>query len=493
MLERIRHNLGIKIMAVVFAVLIWFIVYINDNPIETRHLIIPLSVLNEDSLAKDNLRVLNEYSTEAEIYVRGRKADVDSVTESDFIAYLDFSSITDESSEYIEITDLRYLGDRNISSGLSGSGRIGVSIDRIVTGEVPINVVLTGSPADGFSVIGTILKPANFIAIDIQSIVRNVDSAVVEVDINELRGTETIRKLCVVYDEFGNVINELSNKTAIDVTVNIAKSIPVDVVTSGIPAQDHLMIKAEATPSEVLITGSEVDLAKISRITTTPISVNGATGTFSESVSLSSPPSGTAFVGSGNVDVEVMIETLYEKSISISAGDITVRWGTPASKFYSVIDKNYSVTVKGRQSILDAVTVNSLTPYIDVSSAEDGESNLPLRFQSLGSLEQITFPLVEVYVETKLKLDVNTNLITVNGSSVDKFIYTFQSGTESINVQGITAALEGLNTANLRMSISVLGLEAGTHEVPLSLTLPDGVTLSSEPKVTVVIAEKPNG
>ncbi len=492
MLVKIRHNLGIKIIAVIFAVLIWFVVYINDNPIETRNIVIPVSVLNEDSLAKDNLRVLNEYSTEIEIYVRGRKADVDSVTENDFIAYLDFSAVTDKSTEYIEVTDLKYLGDRNISSGFSGSGRIGVSIDRVVTGEVPITVVLTGTPADGFSIIGTVLKPANYIATDIQTLVQEVDSAVVEIDINEIRGTETIRKLCMVYDEYGNAINELSNKTFIDVTVNVAKSIPVDVVTTGIPAQDNLMTKVEAQPNEVFITGSEEDLAKINSISTLPISLNGATETFMVSAGLSSPPSGTALVGTGNVDVEIFIEALFEKTIPISVGNITIRWGTPTQKEYTIIDKGYNITVKGRQSILDAVTINSLTPYIDVSTALDGESSLPLRFQSLGSLEQVSFPLVDVYIESKTTINVSTNLITINGSNAGLYTYRFETETEAVGVKGVSEAISEINLANLRMSIDATGLLPGTHEVNLNLTLPEGVSTTVSPKVTLVIAEKTN-
>ncbi|MBN2884160.1 MAG: hypothetical protein JXN10_11575, partial [Clostridia bacterium] len=413
MLEKIKHNLGIKIIAVVLAVLIWFVVYINDNPIETRYINIPVSVLNEDSLAKDNLRVLNDYSTEIEIFVRGRKADVDSVTEKDFIAYLDFSEVKDKSTEYLEVTDLTYLGDRNVSSGFTGSGRIGVNIDRIVIGEVPITVNLNGVPAEGFSVVGTVLKPANYTTTDIESLVRKVDSAVVEIDVNELRGTETIRKPCVVYDEFGNVINELSNKIYIDVTINIAKTIPVAVVTSGIPETDHLMTKIEAQPREVLITGSEEDLSKINSISTLPISLNGATETFLVSVGLASSPSGTALVGTGSVDVEISIEALYEKVIAIDVDDITVRWGTPSQKAYKIIDNDYNVTIKGRQSILDVVNVNSLTPYIDVSTAMDGQSSLPLRFQSLGSLEQVSFPLIEVFIESKTSIEADTSLITI--------------------------------------------------------------------------------
>lgn len=492
MLERIKHNLGLKIMAVIFAGILWFVVYINDNPIETRNLIIPLSVLNEETLASDNLRVLNEYSTVIEIYVRGRKTDVESVIESDFLAYLDFSEIIDENTTYLNVNELNYLGERNISFGFSSSGRIGVIIDRVVTGEVPITVVLNGEPAVGFEVVGTLLKPANYIAIDIQSLVLEVDRAVVEIDVNELRGTETIRKLCTVYDEFGNVINELSNKTAVDVTVNIAKSIPVDVVTAGIPEKDHLVTNTEALPKEVLITGSEEDLAKINSISTLPISLSGSTETFMANAGLVSPPSGTAFVGTGNVEVEVSIEALFEKIITIDANDITIRWGTPTVKTYSILKNNYNVTLKGRQAILDVINVNSISPYIDVSNAEDGQGSLPLRFQSLGSLEQISYPLVDIYVESKVSFEVDTTLITVNGTDNTKFTYAFQSETETLEVSGLTERINAVNILNLRMAVDATGLTAGTHEVLVNLTLPDGVVLIRNLEATLVVTDKPN-
>jgi len=491
-LEKIKHNLGIKIMAVVLAVLIWFVVYINDNPIETRQLTIPLSVVNEEALTADNLRVLNEYSTEVEIFVRGRKADVDSVSSNDFIAYLDFNEVEDENTVFLTVTDLSYLGERNISTGFSGSGRIGVSIDRIVTGEVPINVVINGEPADGFSVVGTILKPANYIAIDIKSLVQEVDRAEVEVDVNELRGTETIRKLCMVYDEYGNVINELSNQTAVDITVSIAKNIPVNVVTEGAPATDYLMTKTEALPDEVLITGSEEDLSKINSISTLPVSLSGATESFTAQANLSSPPSGTAFVGTGNVDVEVHIEGLYEKTLPISANNITIRWGTPTQRIYSIIEDGYSITLKGRQGILDSLTLNSISPYIDVSTVEDGESSLPLRFQNLGSLEQITYPLVRVYTESLRNIEVETDLITINGMDVEKYSYAFETETETMEVRGISDDLNEIDVRNLRMSVDAAGLEPGTQEITVNVTLPNGVVLSDDLKATLIISDKIN-
>lgn len=489
MLEKIRHNLPMKILSVVIAVLFWFMVYTNENPIETRQLNIALTPINEDVLSTENLRILNEYDTEIGITIRGRSSEIEQVSEKDFSAYLDFGTISNEYTDFLEISGLKYLGDRNIIYELNGSGRIGLSVDRIIAGEIPITVEITGETAEGFFLAGgPVLQPANFTVLDIKSIVTEVDSAIVIVDVSGMKGTETVRKFCMLYDENGELINELSNKTAVDITVNIAKSIPVQVKLEGVPAIDHIETAAVPDPTHVLISGSEEELSMIDRVTTLPVNIEGADETFVATTGLQTLPAGLKIVGSGEVEIGVTIETLQEKTIIFNPSNINIRYGF-GNKDYDILSSYIELIVKGRKSKLDTITIYSVDAYIDVSNTVDGLISLPLRFDDLDEVEQMSFPLVEVYIQTERSMALYTEDIFLDNRVGGNYTYEFLNTAANLNLIGLSENIDNLDYSSLNPTIDVGELKAGTHTVTIQINLPEGVLLSSELTTQLKITE----
>ncbi|MFO7612166.1 MAG: CdaR family protein [Clostridia bacterium] len=491
MLKRLKNNITMKILSVIIAVLFWFVVYTNENPIQTRQLNISLTPINENYLASANLRILNEYAGVIGISVKGRKSELDKISAGDFIAYLDFSRVNDEYVEYVEISDLTYIGDSNISYELSGSGRIGLSIDRIVAGEVPITVEIIGEPADGFVVAVPTVKPANYAILEIKSLVQEVASAAVTIDVTGLKGTKTVRKFCMVYDENGNIIRELSNETAIDITINIAKEVPVSVRLEGKPADDHLVTLSTAKPDFVLVSGSEEDLAMIEKISTMPINIQDVSETFTATTGLMGLPAGTGFVGPGEVEVTVTLESLYEKPVLFSKNQIEIRWGKPSSlKIYTILNESVEVKVKGRQDVLDMTTATTLSAYIDVSGKVDGEISLPLRFDNLAGVEQVSFPLVDILIQSKLSLKVETSSISLVNRQGGLYDYSFQRTEETLVLKGFEESIALLNPLNINPQINVGELGPGTHTVPVSVTLSEGVELFQNFTTVIIITGK---
>ncbi len=490
MLEKIRHNLLMKILSVLIAVLFWFMVYTNENPIETRQMSISLTPINMNVLANDNLRILNEYETEVEITIRGRKSEIDKVDENDFMAYLDFSEINNEYAEYIDITGFKYLGEGSIISNLTGSGRIGLSIDRIVAGEIPIRVEIIGETAEGFFLAGKpVLQPANYALLDIKSLVTEISSAVVTVDVTGMKGTETVRKFCMIYDNKGEIINELSNKTAIDITVNVAKSVPVQVKLEGVPAKDYIETITISNPSHVLVSGSEEELVTIEKVSTLPVNIEGAAESFVVTTGLQTLPVLIGYVGLGEVEVTVSIEELKEKTINFSNYSIEIRYGMN-NKSYDIINDQIQLTIKGRQSLLDVTTGSTVSAYIDVSNTEDGETNLPLRFENLDGVEQSSFPLVNLYIQTKKSIAVSTEDIFISGKQGGKYDYEFINTTASLNLIGLSDNITLVEYGNLNPTIISDELSAGTHTIPVQVNLPDGVSISGTFTTQIKITEK---
>lgn len=489
MLKKIRHNLPMKILSVVIAILFWFMVYTNENPIESRQITINLTPINESSLTSDNLRILNEYETEVDITIRGRKSEIDQVSASDFIAYLDFSTIQNEFAEFISITGFDYLGDNNIIPEITGSGRVGISIDRIIAGEIPIKVNVLGETAEGFFLVGDpVLHPPSFVVTDIKSLVSEISSAEVTVDVTGMKGTEVERAFCVVYDADGNEITELKNDTAVDITINIAKNVPIEVKLEGVPAEDHIATGSIPEPTHVMVSGSEEELSMIEKVSTLPVNIENANESFEATTGLQTLPVGVGYVGSGEVLVSVDIEALQEKTIVFSPFNINFRYGLN-NKDYDILTSEIELVIKGRQGILDTITESTVIAYIDVANASDGELSMPLRFENLDNVEQVTFPLVDVYIQTTKNIPIYTEDIFIENKVGGKYTYQLLNTVASLNVIGLSENIDQINYDNLNPRIDAADIEAGTHTVTIQITLPDGVSISGTVTTLLKVTE----
>ncbi|MCK5759264.1 MAG: hypothetical protein KAH14_09230 [Clostridiales bacterium] len=490
MLKKIKHNLSMKILSVIIAILFWFMVYTNENPIETRQITIALTPVNEISLTNENLRILNEYDTEVEITIRGRKSEIEQVSSADFTAYLDFSSISNEFAEFIEITEFKYIGDRNVNYDLVGSGRVGLNVDHIVAGEIPIEVEIIGETAEGFFLVGKpVILPASFSVVDTSGLVTQINKAVVTVDVSGMKGTEVLRMFCVVLDAQENEIDEYKNNTAVDITVNIAKSVPVEVKLEGVPALDHISTGSSPNPSYVQVSGSEEDLAMIEKVSTLPVNMENAMESFMATTGLQTLPAGVGYVGTGEVDVSVSIEAFKEKTITFNPSDIIIRYGL-INKDYDIQSSNIKLVVKGRKSVLDQITSSTVKAYVDVGNTVDGELSLPLRFENLDSVEQMSFPLVDMYIQSYKDYVVFSEDIFIENKNGGKYDYELLNTASNLRVIGLLENIELITNSNLNPTIDAAELVAGTHTIQILVNLPEGVSISGELTTLLRIMEK---
>ncbi len=479
-----------KILSVIIAILFWFTVYTNENPIETRQLTISLTPVNEIALTNDNLRILNEYETTVDITIRGRKSEIEKVSAADFTAYLDFNSIKNEFAEFIEITDFNYIGDRNINYSLIGSGRVGLNVDHIVAGEIPIEVDVIGETAEGFFLAGNpAILPASFTVIDPSGLVTLIDKAVVTVDISGMKGTEVLRMFCLVLDADGNEIEEYKNTTVVDITVNVAKSVPVEVKIEGVPAIDHISTGSSPSPSHVLVSGSEEELTMIEKVSTLPVNIENAEESFTATSGLQTLPAGVGYVGSGEVEVSVLIESFQEKTITFRPGDINIRYGL-SNKDYDVLSTNIELVIKGRRSALDQVTSSTIKAYVDVGNTVDGELSLPLRFENLDSVEQMSFPLIDLYIQTIKDFAVFTEDIFIENKNGGKYDYELLNTAANMRVIGLLENIELITDTNVNPTIDSAELAAGTHTVQILVNLPEGVSILGDLTTLLRITDK---
>ncbi len=101
-------------LSVLTAILLWFIVLDNNNPMMTRTLSVIISA-NPEVLEDNNLRVIGIGApVTADVTIRGRSSQVADVTSNDFRIVLDYQQVKSSGDVTLQIGDPDYVGDRNI-------------------------------------------------------------------------------------------------------------------------------------------------------------------------------------------------------------------------------------------------------------------------------------------------------------------------------------------------------------------------------------------
>jgi YbbR domain-containing protein len=381
MKNKILNNLGLKILSVVFAILLWIVVMnVSDSLVSEKIENIPVEILNEDVLDQLDKVYYIQTGETVSIVVKGKRSVVERLTARDFVATADLSqmSITNAVQIMVEAVDDDVARDVTITCT---NNTMELSLEEKITRQFPIKINVSGTPKDGYAV-GDVSSTPNIITVE------GPESAVekiVEIGtvINVESATEDCTSVCNIraYDAYGKELNNeyvnVSQDTA-EVTVKIYpdKTVPVNITVKGTPGSGYEMAAVNYEPKELLITGPEDILDGIDSIEIDDISIAGLTENYETTLDVSNYlPSGALLAqDSGSIVVSVVIEKVVEKTFSITADEIELK-NTNSDYEYSVgLSSDYSIVVSGLEENMEDVKLEDFAPYIDCEKLDVGDN-----------------------------------------------------------------------------------------------------------------------
>ena len=114
--KKLTKNLGLKILALLFAAVMWMGVVNLDDPPMNKKFTIAVTVENEEAVTSMNKYFeFDSESSNVTINVLGKRSIINDISASDFKATADMSRLIQRENENvvpIEITALRYARDR---------------------------------------------------------------------------------------------------------------------------------------------------------------------------------------------------------------------------------------------------------------------------------------------------------------------------------------------------------------------------------------------
>src|SRR5690242_4100709 len=142
--ELLKKDISIRVLAILFALLLWFYVLNDANPMQSKEIPVDLKVMNENALQEKGLILVNkDLQKSVRVAVTGRKDNVMDINENDFDVKVDFSQIKDSGTKELPITVTPFSKDITIE-GVSPQ-TIRVDVEKIINKQFAIKATTKGS------------------------------------------------------------------------------------------------------------------------------------------------------------------------------------------------------------------------------------------------------------------------------------------------------------------------------------------------------------
>ena len=381
-LNRITNNIGLKLISVVIAVVLWLVVVNIDNPQMTVTFTSSANIINEN-IIKDNGKVFEvvDNSDSIKFSVTGPRTIVEGMSASDFTVTADMNKIDlDLGLVPVEVTADRYASKVSISVK---STNVRVSIENVKSQQFAITSGTVGTPMDGYAIGEVTCEPATVTITGAESVINSIDKALANVNVDGMYSDRVQTVVPQLYDEDGKRItssNVTIEPSMVEITAQIleTKSVPVSYEYTGALKDGYIIESVKCLPETVTLKGEKSELAQIDEIVipSEVIDLSQETGPQEKTVSIASYlPEGVDPVDADQSSVVIKVElvTFTTRTLNIPLSDVILE------NLHSDLEVNFSgetvkVTVEGEKDAVNALTEGDIELTLDFGNMKKGGS-----------------------------------------------------------------------------------------------------------------------
>jgi YbbR domain-containing protein len=405
MKKKLTNNIGLKILSVFLAALLWLVIMNVDDPVKSRTFSnVPVSILNENVIkVPDKVYEIMEGES-VSFRVLGKRSIVDKLTSYDFNVTADFSKLlSGGNSVLIDISSKKE--DLTITD-LSPKA-ISLRQEEISMEDFKVNVVVKGEVTEGYYVGEKTTSPLIVRVDGPKGRIDKIKEVVVEVDVTG--ASQSMNRLAIpkALDEDGHVIDSSKLNFSEDyIQVNLklykTKTVELKAKVEGKPADGYVVVDVEHEPKTVVI-ASEDDaiLDKINSLTIIE-NIDGVDSTLERDIDLKERlelPKGVILVGDNQtVGMNIIIERLETKEITIWPNDIGLRNRKEFQEVGFYTTGPIKIKVKGPADEIDELDRFTLKPYIDLIDCSVGTYGLEIEADLPEHTTIIDTPLVSISI-----------------------------------------------------------------------------------------------
>lgn len=382
--KKLTNNWGLKLIAILFALILWFAVINIDDPVVSETFKnVPVQLVNTEVLTEAGLtyEVLDNTAVIETITIYGPRTLVESLNENDIVAKADVNEITVANTVAVNVSvDVRNSSKiTNIRSSLEC---VKLNIEESKTKQLVINATTSGKLASGY-IVGGIELDQNRVRISgPESIVSKVSSAKVNVDVADASSDVATYGTVRLYDKAGTeIMSELlvkgTEKVHINVNVIPTKYVPVKYQLHGTPAEGYGVVEDAITCDimTVLIAGETEVLRDVNEIMITgeELDISGLTAEKEFSVMLKNYLPDNIILGDkeydGKATIKVPVEEIATEVVELLKENLTIG-NIPEGIQVSLVDvPDYlELEVTGTVTKVREVMTSDVTAVIDMNA-----------------------------------------------------------------------------------------------------------------------------
>ena len=395
MKDKLKNNLGLKIVAIIFAVLLWWIVVNIDDPIDTKQYVVNVTVTNTEVItnAGKSFQILDDTNS-VTVTIKGRRKVLDEIKSNYIVATADLREMQD-SSVPIRLKVVGYEGDYEAATAYPQNMQVRVENTQKKT--FPITAVSTGNPRDGY-VVGTMTSSPQTVDISgPESMVAKINKVVAKVDVSEISTDTAIETELIYYDAAENRIDKslLSSncdKNGVTVSVDIwhTKKVSLNFDTSGIkPASGYVFTGIEVEPQMLRVAGTTEYLNATTQLDIKAEELKKTKVDANEEVIIDITkylPEGIILADSdGNhVVVRIIVEKAGTKSILLPVGAIQIENASEKFTLEKGPEQEVELQFSGSKEALESLTSENITAKVDLKKfTETGTYDVPVEITEL--------------------------------------------------------------------------------------------------------------
>lgn len=410
--KKLTNNLGLKLLAVLFAIALWIVVVNIDDPVKPAQYTISVTQDNMDYLTSNGKysETLGGKNT-VTFTASAKRSILEKLSNTDFTAVADMEKI-----EYVEgdgvcrvpitITCSKY--NSNTVTISSKQQYLDVTVEDLGNVQKKITASTEGTVMDGCALGDVSIVTSNLLKISgPSSVTSQISTVVATINVDGMSSDVTDTVVPVLYDVDGNEIDASKlkmNLNTVTITAQILNTKDVDLSfqTKGNVASGYTLKGITYSPKKVRIKGETDVLNKVTKITIPEdvLDMSGATEDVETTVDITSYlPDGTSLVlaADAKVEVKVKIEPITTKIFEVDVSAFTLE-NIPDETKAKITEDTIKVEITGAESDIEKLAADDITGMVNLQGYGIGEHKIDAEIDVDKELYQIKTVRISVKI-----------------------------------------------------------------------------------------------
>lgn len=391
-----KNNLGLKVVALLFSILLWWSVVNVDDPIDKRNFVTDVELINTDIITNQGKSFQIVKSQTITVTVKARRKVLESIKTSDIVATADFTEY-DETTELVPIRVKVNGYESRCEEVLANPKNLQLKTEDIVQKTFPVHTVKTGDVRSGYVVASMTPDPQYIDVSGPGSVVNQISKVVAKVDVLGLSKTSVLAAELIYYDYADNVLEKAAltteyDKVGVGVTVEVwrTKTLELKFDTSEINvAKGYVFDRIEVEPQSIKVAGSDNIIIPMDKIEISKEALKTEELNANQQVVVDVAkylPEGIILADQDapSVVVTIIVEKTGVKTISIPTRSIKV--DNVSEEFEITYDGVQDVELKfeGTNEALQSLTADMIEASIDLEKfTAEGTYDIPVHVKEL--------------------------------------------------------------------------------------------------------------